>query len=177
MGPQFIGLGQVDFITVGAKGPPGQRVFYLQAAQGDLVISLVIQKEQAAALALGIHQLLVELGGVSEDETIPTDLDLREPVRPLFRVGSLSLGYDEEKDVLLIVARAVFAHADEDWEAPEVHLWGTRAQMFALAERAAEEVAAGRPRCPLCDEPLEPGKRHICTRGNGRKRLYPRSED
>jgi len=171
MAPEFIGLGHVDFITVGTKGPPGERTFYLQAAQGDLVISLLIEKEQAAALSLSIHQLLAELGGVPEGEVLPTDLDLREPVRPLFRVASLGLGYDAVKDAILIVARALMVEVAEEVEAPEVHFWGTRAQMFALAERAAEVVTAGRPRCPLCHEPLEPGEAHVCSRGNGRKRL------
>lgn len=172
MPPQFIGLGQVDFVTIGTKGPPGQRTFYLQAAQGELVISLIIEKEQAAALSVGLHQLLSELGGLPEHEALPTDLDLREPVHPLFRVGDLSLGYDASKDSILIVARALPAGPEEEQDTSEVHLWGSRAQMFALAERAMEAVSAGRARCPLCHEPMEPGQRHVCARGNGSKRLY-----
>jgi len=172
MSPQFLGLSHVDFITVGAIGPPGERIFYLQAAQGDLVVSLLIEKEQAAALSLGIQQLLDRLGGVPEEEPIPTDLELRQPVRPLFRVASLGLGYDPEVDALVIVARASVAGEGEGREAPEIHFWATRAQMFALAERSADVVRAGRPRCPLCQEPLQPGERHVCTRGNGRRHLY-----
>jgi hypothetical protein len=63
----------------------------------------------------------------------------------------------------------VVAHAqgEEEGEYPEVHLWGSRSQMLALSQRAAEVVAAGRPRCPLCDEPLTPGGRHVCVRDNG----------
>jgi uncharacterized repeat protein (TIGR03847 family) len=166
---EFLGLSNVEFITVGTIGPPGQRTFYLQAAQGDLVISLVIEKEHAAALSMGVRQLLEQLGDMPKEILVPTDLELREPVRPLFRVGSLGLGYDQEGDTLVLVARA---QVEEGKKAPEVRLWCSRAQMYALAEHAAKVVAAGRPRCPLCKEPLEPGERHVCARGNGRKWLY-----
>ncbi len=169
MPPEFLGLSRVDFITVGTIGPPGQRTFYLQAGQGDLVVSLIIEKEHAAALSLGIHQFLEQLGGVPEEEPIPTEMELREPVQPLFRVGSLGLGYEPQQDALVLVARA---RVQEGEEAPEIHFWCSRAQMYALAEHAAEVVAAGRPQCPLCGEPLEPGERHVCVRGNGRKWLF-----
>jgi|YNPNPStandDraft_1061719.scaffolds.fasta_scaffold10174_2 uncharacterized repeat protein (TIGR03847 family) len=174
MSPQFLGLGRVDFITVGAEGPPGERVFYLQAAQGDLLVSLKIEKEQAAALSLGIYQLLEQLGGIPADALLPTDLTLRQPIEPLFRVASLGLGHDAELDAVLLVARG---EAEVPEEAPEVRIWGSRAQMLALAQRAAEVVAAGRPRCPLCGEPYKPGESHNCIRGNGRKWLYRVDEE
>lgn len=173
MSPQFLGLGRADFITVGAEGPPGERTFYLQAAQGDLLVSLKIEKEHAAALSLGIYQLLEQLGGVSADELLPTNLLLRQPIEPLFRVTSLGLGHDSETDSVLIVARGDVEDAEE---APEVRIWGSRAQMLALAQRAAEVVAAGRPRCLLCGEPSRPGEPHACIRGNGRKWIYRVSE-
>ena len=44
-------LDALDFITVGTIGPPGQRIFHLQARQENNLITLTIEKEQAAALA------------------------------------------------------------------------------------------------------------------------------
>ncbi|MGD1996397.1 MAG: DUF3090 family protein [Anaerolineae bacterium] len=169
MSPQLFTLDQVDFITVGTAGPADQPTFYLQAAQGDLVVSVVIEKEQAAALSLGIDQMLEELGGIPDEEWGLIDVELRCPVRPLFQADSLGLGYNAEVDALVIVARAPVAEADERREPPEIHLWGTRVQMLALAERAAALVAAGLSNCPLCDEPLKADERHVCARGNGRK--------
>ncbi len=167
---EFMGLGRVDFVTVGTVGEPGQRVFYLQAGQGDMVISLIIEREHAIALSVGIYQLLEQIGGIpTEDVLGADDMELRAPVRPLFRVGSLGLGYDPERDAMVIVARV---EAPKGGPAPEIHLWCTRAQAYALAEQAALVVAAGRPRCPLCDEPLNPDERHICIRSNGRKWLF-----
>ncbi len=169
MAAAFLDMRRVDFITIETEGPPGQRIFYLQAAQDDMLITLIIEKEHAAALAMGIQQMLQQLGGVPADDWIPTDLLLRQPVQPLFRVGGLGLGYDHDSDSLIVVARAPGA---EEEEAPEVHLWITRAQSYALARHAAEVVAAGRPRCPLCNEPLDPERPHACVRGNGRKQLF-----
>src|SRR5436190_152916 len=40
----------VDLLTTGTVGPPGQRVFYLQARQGNRVLSLRLEKTQVAAL-------------------------------------------------------------------------------------------------------------------------------
>lgn len=175
MSPQFLALSQVEFITIGTVGPPGRRTFYLQAAQGDLLVSLVIEKEHAAALSLGIYELVQQLGGVQDGALLPADMELREPLRPMFRVANLGLGYDEEKDAIVIVAHAM--GVGEEGEYPEVHLWGSRAQMFALSQRAAEVVAAGRPRCPLCDEPLMPGERHVCVRDNGHDKFVYRLDE
>jgi len=55
-------LDPVTFITVGTIGPPGERTFYLQAAQGSRVVSLIIEKEHAAALAVSIQRLLDSMG-------------------------------------------------------------------------------------------------------------------
>lgn len=172
MSPQFLTLGQVDFITVGSEGSPEGRTFYLQAGQGDMVISVIIEKGHAAALSLAIDQLLGELGGLLEDDLIASDMRLRQPIQPLFQVASLGLGYNTEVDALVVVARAPVAELDEQQDPPEIHLWGSRAQMLALSERAAEVVTDRSPRCPLCDEPLEPGEDHACPGGNGRKWLY-----
>jgi len=165
MSPEFLGLSRVDFITVGAVGPPGRRTFYLQAAQGDLLVSLIIEKEHAAALSIGIYRLLEQLGYVPRVRP-PADLELRQPLEPLFRVGSLGLGYDPQENALVLVARV------RDEEGPEVRLWCSQAQMYTLSKRASEVVAAGQPRCPLCNEPLEPGQHHICARDNGHKWLF-----
>ncbi len=57
--------------------------------------------------------------------------------------------------------------ADDDPDGPDlvrVHLTTVRARAFV--ERSMRVVAAGRPPCPLCGRPLDPGG-HICPRRNG----------
>jgi uncharacterized repeat protein (TIGR03847 family) len=48
-----------------------------------------------------------------------------------------------------------------------VSLNGAAARAFA--QRALAVVAAGRPPCPFCSNPLDP-EGHICPRANGHKR-------
>ena len=57
--------------------------------------------------------------------------------------------------------------ADDDPDGPDlvrVRLTPTRARAFA--ERALRTIAAGRPPCPLCGQPLDPTG-HLCPRRNG----------
>ncbi|MBE2220353.1 MAG: DUF3090 family protein, partial [Anaerolineae bacterium] len=54
-------LNPVYHLTVGTVGEPGNRIFYLQGSQGAQVISLVIEKQQAAMLATSFESLLDEL--------------------------------------------------------------------------------------------------------------------
>ena len=45
----------------------------------------------------------------------------------------------------------------------------TPAATRSFIERARRVVAAGRPPCPLCGQPLDP-KGHLCPRHNGYRR-------
>lgn len=165
--PDLIELRKANFVTIDALGPPGRRTFYLQAAQDDLVVTMIIEKEQAAALAVAINNLLAQMGE-AESEVEITGLELIEPFVPLFRVGQLKLGYDPGRDMLLLIAEELVM---EEGEHPaRVHIWATREQMRQLSRKAAAVVAAGRPLCPLCYEPINPDEPHACVRGNGRRR-------
>ena len=56
-----IELNPVSHITIGTIGPPGKRVFYLQGSRGSTIISLIIEKQQAAMLANSLESFLDEL--------------------------------------------------------------------------------------------------------------------
>ena len=47
-----------DHFTAGAVGPPGQRVFYLQARQERTVVTLKSEKEQVRALGEYLAEIL-----------------------------------------------------------------------------------------------------------------------
>jgi uncharacterized repeat protein (TIGR03847 family) len=166
--PELIELGQADFVTIDTIGPPGQRTFYLQAAQGDMVVAVIIEKEHAAALAIAINQVLAQIDEIGEVSD-PATLNLMQPVEALFRVGKLGLGYDQEKQMFVVVAEEL---VEEGQEGVKVHIWAKPGQMAGLARKATAVVAAGRPACPLCHEVINPGEEHVCVRGNGRKHLY-----
>ncbi|MDQ3896261.1 MAG: DUF3090 family protein [Actinomycetota bacterium] len=154
---------EVDHLTAGAVGPPGQRVFYLQAGQGTHVVSLRLEKSQVAALVAYLAGMLADMPPPAE---IPsTGMDLIEPVVAEWVVASLGVSYDEEADRVVILAEEL---VEEGEEAARARITATREQVAALSVRGAEAVAAGRPPCPLCGLPLDP-EGHTCPRLNGHR--------
>lgn len=146
-----IELNPVDFITIGTIGPKGQRVFYLQAGQGVKLVSMVIEKEQSWALSEAIKEMMDELDTRTEDrnpsELPPRDMDLREPIEPVFRISQLGLGYDEEQDKVVLVAQEMLADDvddDEEIEPSIVRIWCSRKQIRALSDHAMDTVRSGR---------------------------------
>ena len=147
-----INLNPVDFITINTIGPKGKRVFYLQAGRDEQIVSFVIEKEQAWALSEAIKELVDDLdkryGESTEADLSAVDMDLREPIEPLFRVAQMGLGYDEERQrVVLVAQELVVQDENEPAEAAEpgmVRMWSTCEQMRALSEHAMEMVKAGR---------------------------------
>ena len=89
------------------------------------------------------------------------------PLEPVFRAGQVSLGYDEVSKRLVVIA---YELQDEDDESqPSVaRFWATPAQMRAFSIHGQDVVAAGRPKCSMCGEPIEP-EGHFCPRKNGNR--------
>jgi len=165
-------LNPVTHITAGAIGTPGKRTFYLQGRQGTQVVTLAAEKEQIAALSSGIDQLLERLGtGSAMVDVNALQMELSQPIEPLFRIGQLGLGYDADRALVVIVAYA--APEEENQEtANVVRFWATREQMRALARHAAGVVAGGRPVCVLCGRPIDP-EGHFCPKRNGHGQHAP----
>lgn len=159
-------LNPVSRVTVGAVGEPGHRTFYLQGRQGTTLVTLVAEKEQMNALSQGISELLTRLGDrAGAPTTSEYDLTLEEPLDPIFRVGQLGLGYDQESDLLVIVAYALPEREDAE-TVDAVRFWGTRDQMRALGHHVTQVSSSGRPMCVLCGRPIDP-EGHFCPRRNG----------
>jgi probable phosphoglycerate mutase len=159
-------LNPVTHITAGAVGAPGKRTFYLQGRQGTQVITLAAEKEQIAALSTGIDQLLERLGtGSATVDVTAMQMELSQPIEPLFRVGQLGLGYDADRSLIVIVAYAV-PEEENQQTIDVVRFWATREQMRGLARHAAAIVAGGRPVCVLCGRPIDP-EGHFCPKRNG----------
>ena len=157
----------VEHLTAGTVGRPGQRIFFLQVASGGQVVSLRLEKTQVAALSAYLTAMLADLPPAADD--VPGDMALIEPVVAEWVVGSLGVSYDEEADRVVLVAEEL---VEEDAEAASVRIVATREQVAALSARGAELVAAGRPPCSLCGQPLDP-EGHVCVRLNGHRRQTP----
>ncbi|UER54384.1 DUF3090 family protein [Kineosporiaceae bacterium SCSIO 59966] len=182
--------------VAGTVGQPGQRAFYLQASDGAATTTVALEKQQVAALAERVDELLDEVlrrsgGSAPVPALAPTqaeDLEpLEMPVEEAFRVGTMSLAWDADRDLVVIECFEVGDDPEvveleeltglEDPQAStagddgpsllRVTLTGAAARAFA--RRALALVAAGRPPCPFCGNPLDPDG-HVCPRANGYRR-------
>jgi uncharacterized repeat protein (TIGR03847 family) len=150
-----------EFLTVGTLGPKGQREFFLQARAEGQLLSLKVEKQQVAALADYLDQVLDDLPD-SEVGPAPDDLGLREPVISAFTVGSLGIAYAQDIDRLIVMAEAIPETDDEDEAVAQARFSLSREQVFGLIERARDLVSSGRPPCTYCGRPLEPRNREWC---------------
>lgn len=171
---QIIEMNPITRFTAGAMGKPGKRVFYLQGQDEQQVITLVCEKQQVQSLGLGIEEFVRDLQKRYPHLLTPTvsyieaDMDLQEPLEPLFRAGQLGLGYDEDTDRVIVVAQEVPPDEAESEESVTVRFWGSRSQMLTMAQWGLSVADKGRPLCGNCLQPMDP-EGHFCPRRNGHK--------
>lgn len=167
-------LNPVEKITTGAIGPPGKRVFYIQGSSSTEIVTLIVEKQQVESLAVGLERFLMELHErlpeLPEDEGDfePTDMELEQPVDPAFRVGHMGLGYDEDQDMLVLVAREIQTSDADPEEAAVARFWCKRGQLRAMCSWGLEVASRGRPICGNCGQPIDP-EGHFCPKRNGHK--------
>ena len=164
-----------DRFVAGTVGQPGNRTFYIQAVHDARVVSVVLEKQQVAVLAERIDALLVEVnrrfGTPVPPETAEVE-DLSPLVTPVdaeFRVGTMGLGWDSEAQTVVVEllavtdaefdASVVLDDTDEGPDAVRVFLTPESARSSPPGPIAV--ISAGRPPCPLCEEPLDPDGPHL----------------
>ena len=163
--------------VVGTVGMPGDRTFYLQVSDTNRIMSLRIEKQQAAVLAVRTMELLNEVeAGVPADQFISYDAEpLATPIDEDFQVSAMALGSDANLGNVVIEAHEasdgeIAELGDDDDEAADtVRIVLSAAAAAQFASRTEVVVAAGRPPCPLCGLALEV-EGHICPRANGYRR-------
>ncbi len=169
-------LNPITHITVDAIGQPGDRVFYLQGRNANQVVTLLVEKFQIQTLALAVESLMAELREKSPDlvdaspDYVEEEMTVEPPLDPLFRVGEINLGYDPQKDLLILIAKEVLIETPEgDAQQPsEVRFWCTRSQLWSLSRWGIELASRGRPVWPSTGEPiLPPGE--FSPKNNGHK--------
>ncbi len=151
-----------EVFTTGAVGDPGQRIFYLQAREGDDTTSVKLEKQQVMALAEYLGGLLHDLPA---PDIVPEAAELIDPVIPDWTVGTIGVAYDNDRDRIVIVADELTADEDDDAIGASMRVAATRSQVRALIDRAEGLMAGGRPPCRLCGAPLDPSG-HACPRAN-----------
>jgi uncharacterized repeat protein (TIGR03847 family) len=102
---------------------------------------------------------------------------LDEPLNEAFRAGTLSLGWDTEDELVILEALELTegegdeevesVEDDQDEDGPDLfRVRFSPAEGRRFVARAVRVLAAGRPPCPLCGQPLDP-QGHLCPRRNG----------
>ncbi len=161
-------------LTTGAVGPSGKRVFYLQGSNDKDLITLIVEKQQMQSLAVGLEQFLAELHerlpelGPASGDFIESEMKLKEPIDPVFRVGHMGLGYDEDTDTIVLVAREIQAPDEDPDQASSARFWCTRSQMRRMCLWGLELANRGRPICGNCGQPMD-ADGHFCPKRNGHK--------
>ncbi|GAB2757637.1 DUF3090 domain-containing protein [Nocardioides salsibiostraticola] len=192
MPPIVHGFDPPERFVTGTVGEPGARTFFIQARSGSRLVSVSLEKQQVAALAERIDELLDEV--MSNDAStgvIPAvaplglvdSQPLEQPIEEEFRAGTMTLSWDPNDGKIVIEVfpyseAAVVApdQVDQDFEEPEadevlmVRLDPGHARAFV--QRTSQVIEAGRPGCPFCGNPMDPTG-HLCVRANGFRRRDP----
>jgi uncharacterized repeat protein (TIGR03847 family) len=173
MSGEIIELDEVDGLGAGAVGEPGHRAFYIQARSEQTQLTVLVEKQQVDLLATEAVEFLDRIAEQYPElpfDVPPSQSTLQEPTVPLFRAALIGIGFDPERELVLIELRERpedddVDDEDDDDEGYVARIYATRAQVRAMAARGAEAVAGGRPPCPLCEMPMDPSG-HRCPRWN-----------
>jgi uncharacterized repeat protein (TIGR03847 family) len=192
MSPLVHGFDPPERFVAGTVGPPGSRTFFLQARSGTRLVSVALEKQQVAALAERIDELLDEVMASELNQAMipavaPLGLEdaepLEQPIEEEFRAGTMTLSWDADDERVVIevfpfqeAAIVSPEQVDEDFQEPDpeeiflVRIPAGTARAFV--KRAARVLGAGRPSCPFCGGPID-ADGHLCVRANGFRRRDP----
>lgn len=112
--------------VAGTVGAPGSRTFFLQARSGARITSVSLEKQQVLVLAERMDQLL---DGLLENTSVRTTVPavaphhlldsapLEQPIVEEFRVGTMTLSWDEKTEDIVV---EVFSWEAEAEESPDL---------------------------------------------------------
>lgn len=173
-------FGRAELLDAEAIGQPGQRRFRLFARSPRGTASLWLEREQMEALSLALDRLLAEISGgmvlrkeaqadIPKPPGAPSDFPEEPDVD--FRVAQLTIGFDEDEEAVVLLATPLLLEERdgelvqrEDAE-PQFAARVSRQQALRLTTHIAGALAGGRPRCPLCGQPMDAN--HVCVKQNG----------
>ncbi|MGH2535641.1 MAG: DUF3090 family protein [Thermomicrobiales bacterium] len=165
--------GDAQRIGAEALGEPGQRRFRILAIIDGETHIVWMEKQQVQALGLALEQVLEQLADEGPELSEPNaPLQFDPNTRSQFRAGRMELGFDEQRDRLVIIAHDV----EDESDTPRFTCRISREQAREFSAEAAAVVAAGRPRCPLCGASMDPGH-HACPQQNGHFPLHAEPDD
>jgi uncharacterized repeat protein (TIGR03847 family) len=179
-----------DRFVAGTVGQPGERTFFLQAREGNRITSVVVEKQQVSVLAEHLERVLDEvLRRSSGQAEVPPPVrqaadnsPLDAPISEEFRVGTMTIAWDPAVNRVVIelfsnVDQPEVENDDTEDDATEIEIDADEMIVVRISPsyardfiaRAQALVAAGRPACPFCLQPID-ADGHICPRANGYRR-------
>ena len=111
MPPIVHGFDPPERFVAGTVGEPGARTFFLQARAGNRITSVALEKQQVAALAERVDELLDEIMARHASQSLipavaPLGLDdtdpLEQPIEEEFRAGTMTLSWDPDDERVVI---------------------------------------------------------------------------
>ena len=151
-----------------AVGVPGKRTFFLVIGEKEDWIRLWLEKEHLEALSIAVEEFFDKISHdlprlADEPDTEPADDDTPSGLPSgEFEIDQIGIGYDQEKVVIEFLVHAL---GPQDLDGIPVHCWIESKQLKRLGVQAREICAAGRPRCKLCGQPIDPTG-HDCPMQN-----------
>ncbi len=163
-----------EILILSAIGKPGDRTFFLRGGNREQTVTLRIEKFQVQMLAVGAAQFLMELKNRFPDLEEPVSsyderrMVVEPPIDPLFHIAEMSMGYDIENDLVVLIFEEGKADDAGAQKPSVVRFWCTRSELAGLAAWTAELVSRGRPTSAETDENQKPEDGFL-PRNNGHK--------
>lgn len=177
----FYEFDDATVFATGAIGSPGSRTFYIQVGDTEQLLTVKCEKQQVAAIAQYLRNLLSDLPEVKA-AAIGGSL-VFAPDYHDFVLGTIGLGFDREGNRMIIQLEEIeIADADDEFMSDDagvdetddddddsdlgrLRVFVTPAQAAAFCAQAEMVVPAGRDACPWCGNPKDPTG-HACPRMN-----------
>ena len=151
----LIELDPVDRLTTDAIGPPGSRTFYIQGRKDDRLVTLLVEKQQIQLLSASVVEILSRIGKETGQGPAEEAMQLEEPIVPEWRAGRLSIGYDEERDLLLLEVEEAVDEGDEADDEPSEQRGAAEPEIDqALVEELERQIGD-------IEEEVRPGGRRV----------------
>ena len=162
-------FGTISSIRAEAIGEPGDRTFRLLLHAGAAIANLWLEKEQLYQLAVYIQEVCATLSPKNPQEVqeSPEEPWPGDATEVEFKVGKLALAHDPATNAFLVLVHNTEA---EEGAPADLSFWITLDKAQEVSQDALKVCAAGRPRCFLCGQPINP-EGHMCVRSNGHRDL------
>ena len=161
----------VERFVAGTVGQPGERAFFIQARNGNRLVTVAVEKLQVAALA---ERLEIIINGFRKNDLgirlLTSEIDdapLELPIESEFEVGSISISWNELKKMMSIELLEIVTDEIDTPNVLSVQL--STSMCSAFIKRSKALIGAGRLPCPFCGMPIDP-QGHLCPRANGYRR-------